>query len=249
MTTYIEFYQIVLETINFSIMINLIVTFYLEIVIIISFWVMGQTNMQLHALDTPFLIDHASFTMGVCRHLCAMLMGMENAVFGDKSNEWVTCEATKREHVNGAGTFRYICILVMSTLVTVNFIYEIYHKFLFCRQAMIQYIVQKLSPLLAEIISKIDTNQNLDLMDESEESWKRTLWLEILNCPEATNNTHSMLDFRHGTVVSPEFVVLGTRSDNHMFSAKFPFSWIISKLVQSVIQTEGSIKSEDKRKC
>lgn len=171
----------------------------------------------LHETKKP---DHASFTMGVCRHLCAMLMGMENAVFGDKSNEWVTCEATKREHVNGAGTFR---------------------------QAMIQYIVQKLSPLLAEIISKIDTNQNLDLMDESEESWKRTLWLEILNCPEATNNTHSMLDFRHGTVVSPEFIVLGTRSDNHMFSAKFPFSWIISKLVQSAIQTEGSIKSEDKQ--
>lgn len=87
-------------------MINLIFTFYLEIVIIISFWVV-QTNMQLHALDTPFLIDHASFTMGVCRHLCAMLMVMENAVFGDKANEWVTCDATKREHVNGAGTFRY----------------------------------------------------------------------------------------------------------------------------------------------
>lgn len=114
---------------------------------------------------------------------------------------------------------------------------------------MIQYIVQKLSPLLADIISKIDTNQNLDLMDESEESWKRRLWLEILNCPEATNNTHSLLDFRHGTVATPEFVVLGTRSDNHMFSAKFPFSWIISKLVQSAIQTEGSIKSEDERKC
>lgn len=113
---------------------------------------------------------------------------------------------------------------------------------------MIQYIVQKLSPLLAEIISKIDTNQNLDLIDESEESWKRRLWLEILNCPEATNSTQSRLDFRHGSEVSSEFVVLGTRSDNRMFSAKFPFSWIISKLVQSTIQTEGSIKSEDKRK-
>lgn len=120
---------------------------------------------------------------------------------------------------------------------------------MFCRQGMIQYIVQKLSPLLAEIISKIDTNQNLDLMDESAESWKRRLWLKILNCPGATKNTHSMFDFRHVTAVSPEFVVLGTRSDNHMFSAKFPFSWIISELVQNVIQQEGSTGREGERKC
>lgn len=72
-----------------------------------------------------FLIDHASFTMGVCRYLCEMLKEVENAVFGDKANEWVTCDATKREHVNGAGTFRYICIQVINTSVTVNFMYSI----------------------------------------------------------------------------------------------------------------------------
>lgn len=107
---------------------------------------------------------------------------------------------------------------------------------------MIQYIVQKLSPLLAEIISKIDTNQNLDLIDESVESWKRILWLKILNCPGATESIYSKLHSRHGTNVSREFVVLGTRSDNHMFSAEFPFSWIIHKLVQSAINREDSRK-------
>lgn len=71
--------------------------------------------------------------MGVCCYFCVMLMGMENVVFGDKLNEWVICEVIKREYVNGVGIFRYICILVMSILVIVNFIYEIYYKFLFCR--------------------------------------------------------------------------------------------------------------------
>nr|XP_034315108.1 E3 ubiquitin-protein ligase rnf213-alpha-like isoform X1 [Crassostrea gigas] len=162
--------------------------------------------------------DHASFSMGVCRHLCAMLEKTENDVFGDRANEWVTCDATKREYLDGAGTFR---------------------------QAMIQYIVQKLSPLLAEIISKIDTNQNLDLIDESVESWKRILWLKILNCPGATESIYSKLHSRHGTNVCREFVVLGTRSDNHMFSAEFPFSWIIHKLVQSAINREDSQSNEN----
>lgn len=70
------------------------------------------------------MIDHASFTMGVCSHLCAMLMELENAVFGDKANEWVTCDATKWEHVNGAGTFRYICIQSLNASATVNFTYD-----------------------------------------------------------------------------------------------------------------------------
>lgn len=63
-----------------------------------------------HVLDFTFLIDHASFSMGVCRHLCAMLEKTENDVFGDRANEWVTCDATKREYLDGAGTFRYIYI-------------------------------------------------------------------------------------------------------------------------------------------
>lgn len=75
-------------------------------------------------MDPRFLIDHASFTMGVCRHLCVMLMELENDVFGDKANEWVTCDATKREHVNGAGTFRYINMQIMNTLATVKFTYD-----------------------------------------------------------------------------------------------------------------------------
>lgn len=56
--------------------------------------------------------------MGVCRHLCAMMKKM----FGDRANEWVTCDATKREYVNGAGTFRYmnICIQILNTLTTVK---------------------------------------------------------------------------------------------------------------------------------
>lgn len=60
--------------------------------------------------------------MGVCRHLCAMMKKTKKVVFGDKENEWVTCDATKREYVNGAGTFRYmnICIQMLNTLTTVK---------------------------------------------------------------------------------------------------------------------------------
>lgn len=63
--------------------------------------------------------------MGVCRQLCSMLKDTENDIFGDKANEWVTCDATKREHVNGAGTFRFICIQSLNTLATVKFAYDI----------------------------------------------------------------------------------------------------------------------------
>lgn len=107
---------------------------------------------------------------------------------------------------------------------------------------MTQCVVDKLAPLLAGIISKVDTNRNMDILAEAD--WKQHLWLQVINCPQATNINYSMFISPHGLKQMSDFTVSGTGFNGHMFSAKLPFSWMIFRLVQNAMLTRLSIKSE-----
>ncbi|XP_061169142.1 E3 ubiquitin-protein ligase RNF213-like [Saccostrea echinata] len=159
----------------------------------------------------------ASFMMGICLHLSKLMKEKENEVTGDSANIWLTSEATSRDHINRVGTFR---------------------------KAMTQCVVDKLSPLLAGIISKVDTNRNLDILEETQSAWKQRLWLGILNAPNATGIKYSMFISPQGLKQMSDYNVLGTGFDGHMFSAKMPFSWIVFNLVQNTVQTESSMTSD-----
>jgi hypothetical protein len=43
----------------------------------------------------------------------------------------------------------------------------------------------KLSPILAGIIAFLDTNENLTLLQETQQQWKKDFWLTVLKTPNA----------------------------------------------------------------
>lgn len=86
-------------------------------------------------------------------------------------------------------------------------------------------IEEKVTPILAEIVAFLDTNNNTMILESSEKTWITNLWLGIFNITDVE-------DIEKNT------------SGEH-FSANFPFSWIIYGTVEKIIHvtSENAIGS------
>ena len=104
----------------------------------------------------------------------------------------------------------------------------------------------KVIPILAAVISFIDTNRNLDILNRSDlQTWQVDLWMEFVN-----NTNLSQLTYLN--TVSPkqqhelqEVAVKTTSVDGRVFSGTMPFSWLIFQQIDDVLlKTEQALKDE-----
>ena len=111
-----------------------------------------------------------------------------------------------------------------------------------------QYLENKVVPVLAGAIAYLDTNDNLqllyraetDISDTSSFQWIGRLWLEVLQ-------SVCQLNYRHLRSMSnkdelEEFTVHHTGASAVPFSAHLPFSWLLWDLVDNAIS--GAKKAE-----
>ena len=123
---------------------------------------------------------------------------------------WVQEEALSQGHLQETGTFRKALSQKLSSIV---------------------------SPILSEVIAYCDRNENLNFLLE-ENIWTRKLWSEMLKEDSITSMTYE-------SFVSPVSGRLRERATvlsdgaGHRFEGKFPFSWIIKKIVQDLLLEVG----------
>ncbi|XP_061169263.1 E3 ubiquitin-protein ligase RNF213-like isoform X1 [Saccostrea echinata] len=162
--------------------------------------------------------EKVTFMKGVGRHLAALMKEKEETM-GQSAESWLYSEATNRDCINRAGTFR---------------------------KARNQCIIEKLSPILAGIIAQVDTNSNLDLLIKTDsDTWEHRLWLEIINDPSATQIEYSMIVSPKRQQELPEVMVRGTGCDGQKFTAQMPFSWLIYKLIDRTMRTSQDIEKPE----
>eukprot|EP00105_Crassostrea_gigas_P007930 XP_011422347.1 PREDICTED: E3 ubiquitin-protein ligase rnf213-alpha isoform X2 [Crassostrea gigas] len=182
-----------------------------------------RVKILLELLNQDTKGEKLTFMRGIGRHLAALMKEKEETM-GQSAESWLYAEATKRDCINRAGTFR---------------------------KARNQCIIEKLSPILAGIIAQLDTNSNLDLLIQKEPSyWEHILWLEIINKPSATQIEYSMVVSPKKQEELPEVIVKGTGCDGLKFNALMPFSWLIYRLIDRILRTSQNVeKHETVQEC
>ncbi|XP_052062754.1 E3 ubiquitin-protein ligase rnf213-alpha-like isoform X2 [Mytilus californianus] len=152
---------------------------------------------------------------GIAKHMTGILKEKEQNI-GRQIRNWLTTEATKPENLNRAGTFR-------------NF--------------AVQCLEAKVIPVLAGIIAFMDTNRNLDILENSsDQDWQVAIWLQILNDPELTQLKYSLMVSPTRLQELQEITVKTTSVDGRVFSAKMPFSWIIFGQIEDVLRNSMETK-------
>lgn len=91
-----------------------------------------------------------------------------------------------------------------------------------------------MTPLLAKIVAFVDTNDNLSVLEQSDEErrWLANLWLGMFNSIDVDN------------------LKIETVACHHQFSASFPFSWLIYELIEKCLHvTTENIIGTHRRLC
>ena len=114
----------------------------------------------------------------------------------DVVNSWVQSEAKCRKHLQEYGTFR---------------------------QALQMCIEERVTSILVQIIHEIDTFNNLDLLNTSEDKEQLQLWLEIFS-------GSGLIDLDSNTLDQNSLIGL------KQFNNKFPFSSIIFGEIEAIVK-------------
>ncbi|XP_053388236.1 E3 ubiquitin-protein ligase rnf213-alpha-like [Mercenaria mercenaria] len=146
-----------------------------------------------------------TFLNGVCRFIVKMLEEKESATVTGISEDWIIVEAANVDNISKTGTLMRSCVQILES---------------------------KVSPIFASLIAFLDTNSNLNLLEEVENTWKRELWLALLHTPESLNLQYA--DMRHRS--QNEVMVMTTGYEGHIFSARMPFSWLLIKQITEVLR-------------
>ncbi|XP_052062680.1 E3 ubiquitin-protein ligase rnf213-alpha-like isoform X2 [Mytilus californianus] len=153
---------------------------------------------------------------GIVKHVTGILKEKDQNFEKQIRKNWLTTEATKPENLNRAGTFR-------------NFAVQ-------CLEATI-------IPVLAGFIAFMDTNRNLDILENSsDQDWQVAIWLQILNDPELTQLKYSLMVPPTRRQELQEITVKTTSADGRVFSTKMPFSWIIFGQIEDVLRNSMETK-------
>ncbi|XP_062574185.1 E3 ubiquitin-protein ligase rnf213-alpha-like [Saccostrea cucullata] len=149
-----------------------------------------------------------NFLSGLVLHIASLVFEKEENYIPHKANKWLVEESFRWDKIHRTGTFR---------------------------KAVAHGIADRLSPILAFVVSYFDTNNNLDfLLPKCELSWKQKLMNKITNSISAT-------ELKYQDMLSPtnmqinEIAIKGVGFKNSVFQANVPFSWLVYRLVESNI--------------
>ncbi|XP_070197743.1 E3 ubiquitin-protein ligase rnf213-alpha-like isoform X2 [Littorina saxatilis] len=160
------------------------------------------------------IADH-TFLLGVLRIVSAVLREKETASADHKDPlGWLSRDAANPDWVKNAGTMR---------------------------RAWMQCLERLIVPVLAGVVAYLDTNHNLDLMQE--EGWVRNLWLSILSDPAVCCLRYSDLTTmsEHHTQLK-EFACRCTFLPGNVAPA-LPFSWVLFEQLEAFLASSSD--SED----
>ena len=94
----------------------------------------------------------------------------------------------------------------------------------------------KLSLVLAPVLMTMDTNQNLEVLKEDTQSWKKRIWLEnALHAEDIGIRVQNILTETAEGI--RELTSFETQHTNAMHQTMFPFSWTYSDHIQSHLES------------
>ncbi|KAM6966144.1 LOW QUALITY PROTEIN: E3 ubiquitin-protein ligase rnf213-alpha-like [Tautogolabrus adspersus] len=159
------------------------------------------------------------FLQIVKRHLHSLLSSHDGNTFASMKSNWVIKEASNIDALQEGGTFR-------------NTLWK-----------RVQAVVV---PLLAQLVSVIDRDQNLNILFDSNcgESVKR-LWLDIFGNDKLLDIPHLTLDHNNETKT---ILVQNNIAQDQIMSCSMPFSWRIKNYLEQLwvhaLQHEGQTQLE-----
>ena len=151
----------------------------------------------------------------------------------------------QKHSTNHYTTLQYLAHLAKATHTVLHEIVQLYYMststcIMFPhRQAIRQNLEEKVTPMLAAVITLADVNSGLDILSDSNasSSWLRTMYLRMLNDPRVVALTYVDLQSTEKRKVElDEMQVRSTGCDGAVFKARMPFSWIIKNTVDELIQ-------------
>ncbi|XP_052765375.1 E3 ubiquitin-protein ligase rnf213-alpha-like isoform X1 [Mya arenaria] len=98
------------------------------------------------------------------------------------------------------------------------------------RNSCHQVMCAKVTPVFAGLIAYLDTDKNLDII-ESKDTWRTQLWLKFINTPRAID---IKFDDIRSTQEDGQIAIGSSGYEGHLFSATFPFSWVISRHIDAM---------------
>ena len=125
------------------------------------------------------------------------------------SRSWLFKEAAKLSNVIKYGTLKNSCI---------------------------SYIENRMSHLLSGTIAFIDTNHNLDLLQETNKKWVVDYWLDMFNDQVITNLNYTKYFMQTNGKEKSEFMCQSDLSRCEGIRPKLPFSWLIKQILDKLSQ-------------
>ncbi|KAM8845445.1 E3 ubiquitin-protein ligase rnf213-alpha-like isoform 2-T2 [Spinachia spinachia] len=145
------------------------------------------------------------FLQTVKRHLHSLLATRENKGFSSTKNNWVIKEASNIDALQEGGTFRHTLWKRVRAVVV---------------------------PLLAQLLSVIDRDQNLDLLlDENCGEFVKRLWLDIFGNDKLLDIPHLSIDQNSETRT---ILVQNYIAQDRNVSCRMPFSWRIKDYLEEL---------------
>lgn len=89
-------------------------------------------------------------------------------------------------------------------------------------------------PILAGVIAYLDTNHNLDMLNEG--GWALELWLRVLHDPSLCRLQYSdLLSMSGHQTELREFACRCTFAGEDMRGSSLPFSWVIVEMIETFL--------------
>ncbi|XP_078124896.1 E3 ubiquitin-protein ligase rnf213-alpha-like isoform X2 [Sander vitreus] len=159
------------------------------------------------------------FLQTVKRHLHSLLVTNDGNTFSAIKSNWVIKEASNIDALQEGGTFRHTLWKRIQAVVI---------------------------PLLAQLLSVIDRDQNLDiLLDTNCGEFVKRLWLDIFGNDKLLEIPHLTLDHNSGTRT---ILVQNYIAPDRNMSCSMPFSWRIKDYLEELwvhaLQREGHTQQE-----
>ncbi|XP_078327262.1 E3 ubiquitin-protein ligase rnf213-alpha-like isoform X2 [Crassostrea virginica] len=159
---------------------------------------LDRIRIVFNILEKEETLTNGQFGYGVVKLLSDILIKKEeeNSPLNAPS---IGHKASKLQNINKCGTLRSSCCKVIERTVT---------------------------PVLANILSFLDTNSNMGILDRApEKSWEHALWMKLLY----------VIEPEHVTIyAAPEVKCTGQNSE---MKGKFPFSWILFENIEKILKS------------
>ncbi len=102
------------------------------------------------------------------------------------------------------------------------------------KNSCINYIENRLSHLFSGMIALVDTYNNLDLLDESNDKWLAEIWIEMFNNEQIINFEYEKYFLQSNNKEKHEFICVSKELNIKGLKLKLPFSWIIKQYLDEL---------------